>query len=145
MSVDATVELMTVDTWAGLRQLAVSTNQTLSPSFIRSLLRRKSGVRRSCKYALSPDSRPDVHTHSSVSDQHHPGAFCSLPRTRFFSLSLARLPFFRRPAAKEDKEDPIDLQTLLMGPSTIPLSPDPPVGSSWSRCRRRARNGFHPY
>jgi hypothetical protein len=35
-----------VDTWGGLRQLAQSADQTLSPAFIKSLLRRKSGVSR---------------------------------------------------------------------------------------------------
>lgn len=33
-----------VDTWGGLRQLAQSADQTLSPAFIKSLLRRKTGV-----------------------------------------------------------------------------------------------------
>ena len=33
-----------VDTWGGLRQLALSADQTLSATFIRDLLRRKSGV-----------------------------------------------------------------------------------------------------
>lgn len=34
-----------VDTWAGLRQLAESADQNLSPSFVRSLIKLKGGVR----------------------------------------------------------------------------------------------------
>ncbi|WVF66314.1 hypothetical protein IAT40_001054 [Kwoniella sp. CBS 6097] len=138
-----------VDTWAGLRQLAISSDQTLSPTFIRSLLSRKTGM-----IAMALTIIPPLLVNTTM-------GFLLFTSHSFFSLSLARLPFFqhhriqddsdtlaaagsedgngvvsgtadvpryRTPfggikAGDESEEEEISLDTLLRGPTIIPNHP----------------------
>ncbi|KAK8844625.1 hypothetical protein IAR55_006472 [Kwoniella newhampshirensis] len=130
-----------VDTWAGLRSLAISSDQTLSPSFIRDLLRRKSGV-----IALTLTLLPPMMVNATL-------GFLLFTSHSLLSLGLARLQFFQRKDDQEEgdekesllvdhetageeypltraegeragaKEEKITLETLMRGPSVIPNHP----------------------
>ncbi|WWD05971.1 hypothetical protein V865_004056 [Kwoniella europaea PYCC6329] len=122
-----------VDTWAGLRQLAISSDQTLSPSFIRDLLRRKTGL-----IAITLTILPPLLVNTTM-------GFLLFTSHSFFSLSLAKLSFFQKPKevgvdkaryhaplnpssdtskeVEEGEEEEINLDTLLRGPSIIPNHP----------------------
>nr|XP_019014366.1 uncharacterized protein I206_00448 [Kwoniella pini CBS 10737]OCF53147.1 hypothetical protein I206_00448 [Kwoniella pini CBS 10737] len=102
-----------VDTWAGLRQLAISSDQTLSASFIRDLLRRKTGL-----LAITLTILPPLIVNTTM-------GFLLFTSHSFFSLSLAKLSFFQRKDITEDTsdEEEISLDTLLRGPSIIPNHP----------------------
>ncbi|WWD22823.1 hypothetical protein CI109_107317 [Kwoniella shandongensis] len=130
-----------VDTWAGLRSLAISSDQTLSPSFIRNLLRRKSGI-----IALTLTLLPPMMVNTTL-------GFLLFTSHSLFSLGLARLTFFQRKQDVEDEvnnptekllvdqanaqgdevgaqtkleegnEHQITLETLFRGPSVIPYHP----------------------
>ncbi|WVW81653.1 hypothetical protein I302_103648 [Kwoniella bestiolae CBS 10118] len=105
-----------VDTWAGLRQLAISSDQTLSPSFIRNLLKRKTGL-----IAITLTILPPLLVNTTM-------GFLLFTSHSFFSLSLMKLQFFQRPKENtkdgaEEEEEEINLDTLLRGPSIIPNHP----------------------
>ncbi|OCF33149.1 hypothetical protein I317_02387 [Kwoniella heveanensis CBS 569] len=110
-----------VDTWAGLRQLAISSDQTLSPTFIRTLLSRKTGM-----IAMALTIIPPLLVNTTM-------GFLLFTSHSFFSLSLARLPFFQHHRLPDDKdsskeandaeEEEISLDTLLRGPTVIPNHP----------------------
>ncbi|WWC57960.1 uncharacterized protein I303_100495 [Kwoniella dejecticola CBS 10117] len=130
-----------VDTWAGLRQLAISSDQTLSASFIRDLLRRKTGL-----IAITLTILPPLIVNTTM-------GFLLFTSHSFFSLSLAKIAFFQKPkhadgeldelhdiaryhapltlsGARKDTsarglsdEEEISLDTLLRGPSIIPNHP----------------------
>ncbi|WRT63523.1 uncharacterized protein IL334_000428 [Kwoniella shivajii] len=136
-----------VDTWAGLRQLAISSDQTLSPSFIRDLLKRKTGL-----IAITLTILPPLIINTTM-------GFLLFTSHSLFSLSLAKLPFFQKPKSPstitttnedgeeieientdkdrdraryhspligrkgEPEEEEINFDTLLRGPSIIPNHP----------------------
>ncbi|EIW73170.1 hypothetical protein M231_07448 [Tremella mesenterica] len=124
-----------VDTWGALRQLAISSDQHLSPGFIRDLLRRKQGV-----LALTVTLLPPLMVNTIL-------GFLLFTSHSFFSLSLARLPVFQRerhfndlkqshsvskdtspkgsPMEGDDaeEEEKFDLETLLRGPTVVPRHP----------------------
>ncbi|WVQ93935.1 hypothetical protein IAU59_001013 [Kwoniella sp. CBS 9459] len=133
-----------VDTWAGLRQLAISSDQTLSPAFIRSLLSRKTGM-----IAMALTIIPPLLVNTTM-------GFLLFTSHSFFSLSLAKIPFFQHHRVHDDmdlasddhglaggasevaryrppfggikegdtsEEEEISLDTLLRGPTIIPNHP----------------------
>ncbi|WVR03293.1 hypothetical protein IAU60_000284 [Kwoniella sp. DSM 27419] len=127
-----------VDTWAGLRQLAISSDQSLSPTFIRSLLRQRTGM-----IAMALAILPPLLVNTSM-------GFILFTSHSLFSLGLARLDFFQRPKHEDDQqiaryrpahgslpfgfhehtsdvneegEEAINLDTLLRGPTIIPNHP----------------------
>lgn len=131
-----------MDTWGGLRQLAISADQSLSPAFIRTLIRSKSGA-----LALTVALLPPLIVNTTL-------GFLLFTSHSFFALSLARLPFFHHEQHRlystsplfqsdpvqsrnstsdpstssnapdnENNEDPINLHTLITGPTIIPHHP----------------------
>ncbi|WWC85677.1 uncharacterized protein L201_000543 [Kwoniella dendrophila CBS 6074] len=82
-----------VDTWAGLRQLAISSDQTLSASFIRDLLRRKTGL-----IAITLTILPPLIVNTTM-------GFLLFTSHSFFSLSLAKLPFFQNHTTSNSNDD----------------------------------------
>ncbi len=95
-----------VDTWGGLRQLALSANQSFSPTFIRDLLKRRGGV--SLRSKSSPTmfhSRLKLTTNQALAVTlsllpplaiNTTLGFLLFSSHSLFSLALARLPVFRR-------------------------------------------------
>ena len=93
-----------MDTWGGLRQLAISANQSLSPSFVRSLLRSKSGVSRAhgCPIARHLIGLTSLQTLALTLTIFPPLlvntalGFLLFTSHSFFALVLARWPFFHQ-------------------------------------------------
>ena len=90
-----------VDTWAGLRQLALAADQTLSPSFLRGLMRSRSGISGLAKSLLPP-----MMVNTTL-------GFLLFTSHSFFALSLARLEWF---AGREE----VNLHSVVEGPKTVP-------------------------
>jgi len=116
--------------------LASQVNQTLSPTFIRTLIRSRSGVRPRGRILLIPQALAMCLTILPPLVVNTTLGFLLFTSHSFFALSLARLPFFQHvhsPDTREsisfeeesddgDQED-INLHTLLSGPTIIPLHP----------------------
>ncbi|AFR94482.1 hypothetical protein C343_02566 [Cryptococcus neoformans C23] len=105
-----------VDTWLGLRQLALSTEQTISPAFIRSLLRQKAGI-----IAVTLTILPPMLVNATL-------GFLLFTSHSLLTLGLSRLSFFQKKVEMEDgteidEEEDINLETLIRGPSIIPSHP----------------------
>ncbi|ORX34983.1 hypothetical protein BD324DRAFT_110123 [Kockovaella imperatae] len=116
-----------VDTFGGLKHLALSTDQNLSASFIRSLMSSKQGL-----IAVTLTILPPLLINTTL-------GFLLFTSHSFFSLSLAKLPFFHHPhdptssssnyhpshldLSETDGTDRINLHTLMTGPSVIPYHP----------------------
>lgn len=105
-----------MDTWLGLRQLALSTEQTISPAFIRSLLRQKAGI-----IAVTLTILPPMLVNATL-------GFLLFTSHSLFTLGLSRLSFFQKKVEMEDgteidEEEDINLETLIRGPSIIPSHP----------------------
>ncbi|KIR31823.1 hypothetical protein I352_05819 [Cryptococcus deuterogattii MMRL2647] len=105
-----------VDTWLGLRQLALSTEQTISPAFIRSLLSQKAGI-----IAVTLTILPPMLVNATL-------GFLLFTSHSLFTLGLSRLSFFQKKVEMEDgtevdEEEHINLETLIRGPSIIPNHP----------------------
>ncbi|KAL7420287.1 hypothetical protein Q5752_005256 [Cryptotrichosporon argae] len=121
-----------VDTWGALRHLANSADQTLSPAFIRTILRAKGGA-----LALAAAVVPPLLINTTL-------GFLLFTSHSLFSLGLARFPFFQRhvhhPHPSGDAltldgddvdaepdgdphEDAITLETLVRGPTVVPRHP----------------------
>ncbi|WVN85969.1 uncharacterized protein L203_101127 [Cryptococcus depauperatus CBS 7841] len=104
-----------VDNWLGLRQLALSTDQTLSPQFIRSLLSNKSGL-----ITVTLVITPPMLVNATL-------GFLLFTSHSIFSLALAKLSIFQRKLETDQgevtKEDEINLETLIRGPTVIPNHP----------------------
>lgn len=105
-----------MDTWLGLRQLALSTEQTISPAFIRSLLSQKAGI-----IAVTLTILPPMLVNATL-------GFLLFTSHSLFTLGLSRLSFFQKKVEMEDgtevdEEEDINLETLIRGPSIIPNHP----------------------
>ncbi|WVQ82950.1 hypothetical protein IAT38_005086 [Cryptococcus sp. DSM 104549] len=102
-----------VDTWLGLRQLALSTEQSFSPTFLRSLLKQRAGL-----ITVTLTIIPPMLVNATL-------GFLLFTSHSLFSLGLARLPFFQRKLAdgEESGEEDINLETLVRGPTIIPNHP----------------------
>lgn len=102
-----------MDTWAGLRRLAESADQNLSPTFVRGILKLKGGVGASSCAAnsqpmiLAASLLPPLLVNTTL-------GFLLFSSHSFFSLSLARLPHFQRGAEcdPEDEDDLINFSRL---------------------------------
>ncbi|ODO06479.1 hypothetical protein L198_01711 [Cryptococcus wingfieldii CBS 7118] len=110
----------TVDTWLGLRQLAISTDQHLSPAFIRSLLQNRTGL-----IAVGLTILPPMLVNATL-------GFLLFTSHSLFSLGLAKLDWFQRKVEVEnekgemiveEQEEELNLETLIRGPSVIPNHP----------------------
>lgn len=105
-----------MDTWLGLRQLALSTEQTISPAFIRSLLSQKAGI-----IAVTLTILPPMLVNATL-------GFLLFTSHSLFTLGLSRLSFFQKKVEMEDgtevgEDEDINLETLIRGPSIIPNYP----------------------
>ncbi|WVQ74024.1 hypothetical protein IAR50_003605 [Cryptococcus sp. DSM 104548] len=109
-----------VDTWLGLRQLAISTDQHLSPAFIRSLLQNRTGL-----IAVTLTILPPMLVNATL-------GFLLFTSHSLFSLGLAKLDWFQRKVevenekgemVVEEQEEELNLETLIRGPSVIPNHP----------------------
>ncbi|BEI90390.1 uncharacterized protein CcaverHIS019_0304600 [Cutaneotrichosporon cavernicola] len=85
-----------LDTWAGLRRLAESADQNLSPTFVRSILKLKGGP-----MVLAASLLPPLLVNTTL-------GFLLFSSHSFFSLALARVPYFQR-GIECDPEDENDL------------------------------------
>lgn len=109
-----------MDTWLGLRQLALSTEQTISPAFIRSLLSQKAGI-----IAVALTILPPMLVNATL-------GFLLFTSHSLFTLGLSRLSFFQKKVEMEDgtevdEEEDINLETLIRGPSIIPNHRGPSI------------------
>lgn len=105
-----------MDTWLGLRQLALSTEQTISSAFIRSLLSQKAGI-----IAVTLTILPPMLVNATL-------GFLLFTSHSLFTLGLSRLSFFQKKVEMEDgtevgEDEDINLETLIRGPSIIPNHP----------------------
>ncbi|KAL1407155.1 hypothetical protein Q8F55_006569 [Vanrija albida] len=123
-----------LDTWAGLRQLAESADQNLSPTFVRNILKTKGGPA-----ILGITLLPPLIVNTTL-------GFLLFSSHSLLSLWLARLPFFHRREVVEEEstvsifpdfftlddgedglpiaeEEEITLETIIRGPRNVPRHP----------------------
>lgn len=131
-------QLKLVDTFGGLRQLAISANQTFSPSFVRTLMSSRSGVGYLMSQLIIATCHSCYHT-SAPGHQYHLG------------IPSIHLAFFSRSGAGTSAVLPEGRQREhLARDATTRANHHPSTSHSaleycWSRCWHNPGIGFHSY